>query len=95
VSTIQDLAELIENASDYAWLKDAACADLGLDELDQFFVEAGRSLSKDTLQMCGECPVRAECIRHAYENDIAGGYFGGTSPTKRRSVPLAQALEDL
>lgn len=95
MSNIHDLAELIENAADYTWLRHAACGDLALDDLDQFFVEAGRSLSKETLQLCGTCAVRADCIKHAYTNEIAGGYFGGTSPTKRRAVPLELALEDL
>lgn len=92
MSNIQSLAELIENADDYSWLRHAACGDLGLDALDQFFVEAGRSLSRETVAMCNACPVRRECLKHAYDQEIAGGYFGGVSPTKRRSLPLEALL---
>lgn len=89
---IQSLANLVENANDYGWLRDAACGDLELEALDQFFVEAGRSLTRETMQMCASCAVRSECLRHAYAQEIAGGYFGGVSPTKRRALPLETLL---
>ena len=92
MSNIQSLAELIENANEYSSLRDAACGDLGLDALDQFFVEAGRSLSRETVALCNGCPVRAECLQHAYDHEIAGGYFGGVSPTKRRALPIDTLL---
>ncbi|HWL44756.1 MAG TPA: WhiB family transcriptional regulator [Ilumatobacter sp.] len=94
MTTIQSLAELIENASDYGWLRHAACGELSLDALDQFFVEAGRSLSRETVQLCSACPVKAECLQHAYDHEIAGGYFGGVSPTKRRALPIDSILAE-
>lgn len=94
VSNIQRLAELIENTADYGWLRHAACGDLDLEALDQFFVEAGRSLSRETVQLCSGCAVRSECLRHAYDHEIAGGYFGGVSPTKRRALPIDTLLPD-
>ena len=88
-----DLAHLIQQSSDMDWLHGASCASLGVDELDLFFVEAGKSLSKQAVSMCKECPARAACLRHAYDNEIAGGYFGGMSPSQRRKVDLTAALE--
>ena len=88
-----DLAHLIQQSNEMDWLQGASCASLGVDELDLFFVEAGKSLSKRAMTMCEECPARAACLRHAYENEIAGGYFGGMSPSQRRKVDLTAALE--
>lgn len=80
-----DLAAIIEHGDTDDWVSRAACGDLPLDRLDLFFVDAGRSLSKEAAAMCQTCPVRDQCLDHAYEREIAGGYFGGTSPSKRRS----------
>lgn len=92
MSNIHDLAGLIEGSAELTWLRDAACADLELSELALFFVDAGRSLSQDAHRLCAGCAVRAECLEHAYAHEIAGGYFGGVSPTKRRSRPLSELL---
>lgn len=81
----QDIAALIENSQADAWVERAACGDLDLDQLDMFFVEAGRTLSKEAVALCESCPVRAECLDHAFRREIGGGYFGGMSPSKRRS----------
>jgi WhiB family transcriptional regulator, redox-sensing transcriptional regulator len=84
--------QLIEQSASMPWLDDAACADMAIDELERFFVEAGRSISAQTVAMCTACPVRRECLEHAYRLDIAGGYFGGMSPGRRRALPLTEAL---
>jgi len=34
--------------------------------------------------------VRAECLEYAIDAEIAGGYFGGMSPSKRREVATAR-----
>jgi hypothetical protein len=88
---LEELAALIQHSPDYEWVQDAACGSLELEELDRFFVEAGRSLSADTVKLCQRCPVRAECLDHAYDRDIAGGYFGGLSPSKRKSMSHDEA----
>lgn len=80
-----DIAALIENSQADAWVEDAACGDLELDQLDMFFVEAGRTLSKEAIALCTGCPVREDCLDHAFRRDIGGGYFGGMSPSKRRA----------
>lgn len=93
MSNTHDLAPLIESVPELAWLQRAACGDLELESLSLFFVEAGRTLSKETAAMCGSCEARVDCLRHAYDNDIEGGYFGGLSSAKRRALTFEQAVE--
>ncbi len=88
-----DLAALIESSPEFTWLEAAACGDLELDQLDLFFVEAGRTMSKEAAAMCEGCPVRLDCLEHAATREIAGGYFGGVSPSKRRR--MASAADDV
>lgn len=72
----------------FGWLNQTACSDL---TIGHFFVEAGHAISEDVLNVCRACPVRAECLDHAYRMGIGGGYFGGMSPGQRRTMNLAQA----
>jgi WhiB family transcriptional regulator, redox-sensing transcriptional regulator len=73
---------------DLSWLDDAACADRSWTE---FFVEAGHTISPEVLTLCGGCPVRVDCLKHAYDNDHRSGYFGGMSPGARKSMTFEQA----
>lgn len=75
---------------DLRWLDDAACAELGI---DKFFVEAGHVIEESTLNVCRGCPVRADCVEHAYVSSTPGGYYGGLSPGQRREMDLDEALE--
>ena len=79
--------ELVSNAPELPWLEHAACGDLSLEELDLFFVEAGRTISSETEAMCARCPVREDCLDHAVRHQIVSGYFGGMSPGRRRTLP--------
>jgi len=72
----------------FTWLNNTACTDL---TIGHFFVEAGHAISEDVLNVCRGCPVRRECLEHAYAMGIGGGYFGGMSPGQRRSLNLSQA----
>lgn len=90
-----ELAALIESSPEFTWLEDAACGDLELDQLDLFFVEAGRTLSREAAAICERCPVRSDCFDHAASRDIAGGYFGGVSPSKRRRMVAADHSDDV
>ena len=87
------LSELIERAPELSWLDDAACSNLELAQLSLFFVEAGRTIAPETKALCRQCPVRRECLDHAYVHEITSGYFGGVSPGRRRALSHAEALE--
>ena len=67
------------------WLSDAACGSLPLDQLDLFFVGAGRTIAPDTLAICRACTVRSQCLAHAEQHEITNGYFGGLSPSARQA----------
>lgn len=72
------------------WLDHIACAEL---DLDDFFVAAGHTISEVVLDVCRSCPVRVQCVEHAYRREIDAGYLGGLSPSQRRQLSLAEALE--
>ena len=95
MSNVRDLGDLIGNLPENEWLSQAACRHLELDKISLFFVDAGCSLSHEAQAMCGSCPVRAECLGHAYQHEIAGGYFGGVSPSRRRTLSREDALASL
>lgn len=92
MSTTTDLAQIIEQSPELRWLERAACSSLDVSEVDLFFVGAGKSLSSEAKALCKGCEVRKECLTHAYDREIAGGYFGGVSPIKRRKLSLDDAL---
>ena len=83
------LGDFIHATPDMPWLDDASCGKLPLDQLNMFFVEAGRTIAASTIALCQQCPVREQCLDHAYRNDILSGYFGGVSPGRRRAVSAA------
>lgn len=87
-----DLAKVIEESPDLPWLDRAACGSLGLEQIELFFVGAGKSLSKEAKAMCQGCAVRRDCLDHAYTREITGGYFGGLSPTQRKKLSREDAL---
>lgn len=37
--------------------------------------------------------MRPDCLAHAYERELTGGYFAGLSPSQRRSIPLTAAYD--
>ena len=87
---MSELADLIMNSPELRWLDDAACAEM---DPGDFFVDAGHTIKQEVLNVCRGCPVREQCLRHAYTHQISGGYFGGMSPGQRRTMDLAAALE--
>ena len=95
MTIVRPLDELIEHTPDLPWLDQAACADLELDQLNLFFVDAGRSIAATTVAMCRKCPVRRNCLDHAYEHEIMSGYFGGVSPGRRRVMSHAEAVAEI
>jgi len=89
------LGAYVLGVPDMRWLDDAACGDLSFEQLNIFFVEAGRTIASSTVTLCAKCPVRADCLDHAYRHDIFSGYFGGVSPGRRRILSLGEALAEI
>ena len=89
------LGDFIHTTPDMPWLDDAACGNLPLDQLNMFFVEAGRTIASSTIALCSKCPVRRDCLDHAYRNEIVSGYFGGISPGRRRVLTHAEAIVEI
>lgn len=85
---MSDLSEVLSDVHSLLWLDRAACAEL---EIPDFFVAAGHVIDDVTLNICRGCPVRLECVRHAYKHKIIGGYFGGLSPGQRREMSIDEA----
>ena len=93
--TARPLDELIEHTPVLPWLDGAACGDLELEQLDLFFVDAGRTIASSTLALCRRCPSRRACLDHAYEHEIVSGYFGGISPGRRRVLSHTEAVAEM
>lgn len=74
------------------WLDHIACRDC---DPDDFFVAAGHTISEMVLEMCRVCPVRKQCLQHAYDRGIDAGYLAGLSPSERRRLSYAEALEHI
>ncbi len=91
----RSLDALIEHTPDLPWLRQAACGELDLEQLDLFFVEAGRTIASSTVALCQQCPARRDCLDHAYRHEIVSGYFGGMSPGRRRVLTHAQAVAEI
>jgi hypothetical protein len=77
------------NSINQTWLDKASCVEM---ELSEFFVDAGKAIKEETRAVCRGCPVRIECLTHAYKQNIGAGYFGGLSPSQRRTLTLTQAI---
>jgi WhiB family redox-sensing transcriptional regulator len=68
----------------YAWMDDAACKG---QPLQVFFYESHESnVDLPGVAICNTCPVRAECLNFAVNNDIQHGVFGGLTPYQRRTI---------
>lgn len=86
------LAEVVLGGVDTSWLDQSACD--GMDPED-FFVNAGHTIKPEVIAVCRGCPVRVNCLMHAYDSVPAmlnSGYFGGVSPGQRRKMSRAEAL---
>lgn len=69
-----------------AWQRDAAC--LGVDP-DLFYPARGESTA-EARAVCGECPVRDECLEYALANCETFGVWGGLGERDRRSLRRAR-----
>lgn len=64
------------------WKEDAVCAQT---DPDAFFPEKGGS-TKDAKRICQGCPVQAQCLQYALDNDERFGIWGGYSERERRRL---------
>jgi WhiB family redox-sensing transcriptional regulator len=63
------------------WAANAACR---AERPDALFVKgAAQNRAK---QLCGNCPVRIECLAEALDNTIEWGVWGGLTERERRSL---------
>ncbi len=72
---------------DETWRLDALCAET---DPEAFFPEKGGS-TRDAKRVCTGCPVRAQCLEFALENDERFGIWGGLSERERRRVRLQRS----
>lgn len=69
-------------ASDNDWQEQALCAQT---DPEAFFPEKGGS-TREAKRICSVCPVRAQCLAYALENDERFGIWGGMSERERRRL---------
>jgi WhiB family redox-sensing transcriptional regulator len=69
------------------WRQGAACRDT---DPELFFpisaIGPGARQTAEAKAVCARCPVREQCLRHALDNGLDHGIFGGTTETERRSL---------
>lgn len=89
---MKTLADIILGGKDTGWLDDAACHEC---EIEDFFVNAGNTIDPKILNLCRGCPVREDCLKHAYSSEpplVSSGYYGGMSPGDRKRFNFEEAL---
>ena len=85
------LASVIALAhADYAWRTDASCRDT---DPELFFPIGTTGVALAQIEtakaVCGECPVRADCLEFALSTNQDSGIWGGTSEEERRKLRRA------
>ncbi len=63
------------------WTDSAACRGARPDDL--FVKGTAQNRAK---QVCGQCPVRTECLAEALDNGIEWGVWGGMTERERRAL---------
>ena len=75
------------------WRERAACSNV---DPDLFFPigTTGQALVQiaRAKQVCGECPVRVDCLEYALETNQDSGIWGGLSEEERREIRRRNAL---
>lgn len=69
------------------WMDSANCATT---DPELFLIKKGGT-AVPAKRICRMCPVVAECLQYALDNDIREGIYGGLSPTERRALRRAAA----
>lgn len=77
----------------HPWMDDALCRQVDCGDI--WFVDKGES-TKPAKRVCALCPVAAECLQYALDNDERFGVFGGLSERERRrlkrGIPIKHAV---
>ncbi len=64
------------------WMSEGICAQT---DPDAFFLERGGN-PRPAKAVCARCPVTAECLQYAIDNDEPFGIWGGKSERERRGL---------
>jgi len=80
-------SSLLLGSADYTWRTDAICRDTDPDLFFPVGTTGYAVLQIDRAkQVCGECPVSAECLQYALDTNQDSGIWGGTSEEERRAI---------
>ena len=74
--------QVVVDVAALSWMDDATCQET---DPEAFFPEKGGS-TRPAKRVCSACPVRAECLEFALENDERFGIYGGMSERQRRTL---------
>jgi WhiB family redox-sensing transcriptional regulator len=77
-----------DDSSPLAWQADALCAQA---DPEAFFPTKGGS-TRDAKTICASCPVVAECLAYALDNNMDEGVWGGKSAVERREIRARQKM---
>lgn len=77
---------MIEFPAPPQWMAEALCAEIGS---EFFFPEKGGSTA-NARAVCAMCPVTAECLQFAVDEDLRIGIYGGLSGGQRRKLREAK-----
>jgi WhiB family redox-sensing transcriptional regulator len=73
--------------ADYSWRRDAICRDT---DPDLFFPvgTTGNALVQidRAKEVCGQCPVKVDCLDYALETNQDSGIWGGLDEEQRRTI---------
>ena len=66
------------------WMERGACVRL---PVDTCFPHSVREQARVAVEVCGPCPVRAECLAQALgSSTVVEGVWGGTTEADRRAI---------
>ena len=88
-ATLHFLSKFVELTGEWAWKREAACADNPEVVLDHFFPTNTSAKTRSTRRarrVCAGCPVKAPCITDALRHESVGTWGGTTFAQRRRFV---------
>jgi WhiB family redox-sensing transcriptional regulator len=72
----------MERSTEHDWMARGKCAEL---PPSTFFPSDGAGVEV-ARRICGDCPVKSECLEHALLYRIDHGVWGGCSERERRRI---------